>query len=947
MKNKYNPNLVEQKIYSFWEKNNFFKPNNNKDKKSFCIMMPPPNVTGNLHMGHAFQQTLMDILVRYNRMKGKNTLWQTGTDHAGIATQIIIQKKIIKEKGVFPKNYTREKLTKIAWGWIKKTKKTINNQIKRLGCSVDWTRERFTLDPKISKAVQKAFIKLYHNKLIYKKKRLVNWDTTVKTVISDLEIEYREINKTFWYIKYPIYKKKSHDESSTNFIEIATTRPETLLGDVAIAVNPLDTKNNHFIGKKAIIPIINRIIPIIGDSSIKINKGSGCVKITPGHNFIDYSIAVKNKLPIISIFSSSGTILNILKSYDYCGRKINMKHLKTPIIFQHLTIFEARKKIILEIKKLGLLKNTTSIIGKEAYSDRSGSIIEPMLKTQWYLKTNSLSKKAILAVKNNSIKIFPKQYVNMYFSWMNNIQDWCISRQLWWGHRIPIWYDKEKKIYVGKNEKDIRKKYLIDKSVVLMQEKDVLDTWFSSALWTFSTLGWPKKTDELKTFHSTNVLISGFDIIFFWIARMIMLTLYFIKDKHGNPQVPFKKLYITGLIKDEQGLKMSKSKGNVIDPLDMIDGINLPDLIKKRTSNLIKSNTLNTVINLTKKQFPYGIEAMGTDALRFTFSSIASNNRFINWDMNKLKGYRNFCNKLWNASRFVINKINISKLNIYQKNIETRCILNKWINIKFNDLIKDYENNLNNFRFDIASQALYNFLWNNFCDWYLECSKLFINKNFFNDKKKLEIEYTSLNILENFLILSHPIIPFITEIIWKEISIAKKMPFTSIMLQPFPKFNSLLVDKKCFIEMKWLKTIITSVRKLRLELNIKKFIKISICVQLNDSIGEEIITKYSKYLCKLSNLTCITNLNNENNKTNYIQRIINNIIFYIPIKYKEKIIYKNNLLIKKLHKINLKIEISKKKLSNKDFLKKAPKTILLKEKIYLSKLKNKKNELLN
>jgi len=947
MKKQYNPNSTEQKIYSFWEKNNFFKPNNNKNKKSFCIMMPPPNVTGNLHMGHAFQQTLMDILVRYNRMKGKNTLWQTGTDHAGIATQIIIQKKITKEKGIFPNNYKREKLTNIAWKWIKKTKKTINNQIKRLGCSVDWTRECFTLDSKISKAVQKAFITLYHDKLIYKKKRLVNWDTTVKTVISDLEIEYREVDKTFWYIKYPIYEKKGENEFSTKFIEVATTRPETLLGDVAIAINPLDSKNNHLIGKKAMIPIINRIIPIIGDSSINIHKGTGCVKITPGHSFTDYSIAVKNQLPIISIFSSSGTILDILKLYDYCGRKINMKCLQTPTIFRNLTIIEARKKILIEIKNLGLLKITTNIKGQEAYSDRSGSIIEPMLKTQWYLKTNLLSKKAILAVKNSSIKIFPKQYTNMYFSWMNNIQDWCISRQLWWGHRIPVWYDKEKKIYVGKSEKNIRKKYFIDNSVVLTQEKDVLDTWFSSALWTFATLGWPEKTDELITFHSTNVLISGFDIIFFWIARMIMLTLYFIKDKNGNPQVPFKKLYITGLIKDEQGLKMSKSKGNVIDPLDMIDGINLSDLIKKRTSNLIKSNTLNTIINLTKKQFPSGIKAMGTDALRFTFSSIASNNRFINWDMNKLKGYRNFCNKLWNASRFVINKIKISKLSEYPKTIEVKCVLNKWINLKLNDLIKHYEKNLNNFRFDMASQELYNFLWNYFCDWYLECSKILINKDFFNDKKKLEIEYTSLNILEQFLILSHPIIPFITEIIWKEISTAKKIPFKSIMLQPFPKFNSSLVDKNSIIEMKWLKVIIISIRKIRLELNVKKITQLSIYIYLNNSIEEEMITKYSKYLCNLSNLTFIKSLKNKVYKNDCIQKIINNIVFFIPIKYKENIVYKNNLLIKKLKKINLKIKISKKKLSNKDFLRKAPKNILIKEKIYLSKLKNEKNELLN
>ena len=706
MKKNYNPKDIEEYLYNFWEKNGFFKPNNNLKKPAFCIMMPPPNITGNLHMGHAFQQTIMDILIRYNRMQGKNTLWQVGTDHAGIATQILIERQIFSEERKTKKDYSRNDFIKKIWKWKKQSNFSVKKQMKRLGNSVDWDREKFTLDPDISHSVKEAFIILYKNNLIYQKKRLVHWDSKLETVISDLEVEHRLIKSKKWFIRYPIIKNTKN--INIKYLLVATTRPETLLGDTALAINPKDDKYNYLIGQSVICPIVNRIIPIIADHYADMNKDTGCVKITPGHDFNDYEVGQRHKLPMINILTFNGKIKSNFSIYDYQGSKSNFYDSSIPTEFKNLDILSARKKIIYEIEKLGLLEKIEECNVFTPYSERSGVIIQPMLTNQWYLKTSHLSQSAIDVVREKKIKFIPNQYKSMYLSWMNNIEDWCISRQLWWGHQIPVWYDDKKNIYVGHSEKKIREEYNISDNIILNQENDVLDTWFSSGLWTFSTLGWPEKTDFLKIFHSTDVLVSGFDIIFFWIARMIMLTMYLVKDSCGNPQIPFKDVYITGLIRDEEGKKMSKSKGNVIDPIDMIDGISLNELIEKRTSNLLQPNLSKKIRYHTIKQFPNGISATGTDALRFTFSALASNTRDIQWDMNRLKGYRNFCNKLWNASRFVLK--NTKDHNYFNFSVnDDMLLINKWILVKFNNTVKSYRNSLHSYPFDTAANILYDF----------------------------------------------------------------------------------------------------------------------------------------------------------------------------------------------------------------------------------------------
>jgi valyl-tRNA synthetase len=675
--------------------------------------------------------------------------------------------------------------------------------MRRLGNSVDWDREKFTLDPDISNAVKEAFIILYNKNLIYQKKRLVHWDSELETVISDLEVEHRLVKGKKWFIRYPIIQdKKTSNNHNIKYLLVATTRPETLLGDTALAVNPRDYKYKHLIGQYVLCPIINRMIPIIGDNYANLEKDTGCVKITPAHDFNDYIVAQRHKLPMINVFTLDGKVRIDFKIYNYKGFKSNVYCSLIPKKFQKLDILSARKKIIYEVQQLGFLEKVEECDLLVPYSARSGAIIQPMLTNQWYLKTLKLSKIAINAVKEKKINFIPNQYESMYFSWMNNIEDWCISRQLWWGHRIPVWYDRQKNIYVGRSEKEIRKNYNISKNTILKQDHDVLDTWFSSALWTFSTLGWPKKTQFLKIFHSTNVLVSGFDIIFFWIARMIMLTMYLVKDSHGKPQVTFKDVYITGLIRDEEGKKMSKSKGNVIDPIDMIDGISLNELIKKRTSNLLQSNLSERIRRCTIKQFPKGIEATGTDALRFTFSSLASNTRDIQWNMNRLKGYRNFCNKLWNASRFVL--MNTQNHDYFDFSVnENMLLINKWILIKFNNVVKSYRNSLDTYRFDIASNILYDFIWNVFCDWYLEFVKSVIKLG-----SSKEIYFTKnilIYVLESLLRLSHPIIPFITEEIWQRVKKVKKIEDKTIMLQSFPEYNSKLFDENVLSNISWIK----------------------------------------------------------------------------------------------------------------------------------------------
>ncbi|AEO08712.1 valyl-tRNA synthetase [Buchnera aphidicola str. Ak (Acyrthosiphon kondoi)] len=934
MEKTYNPKNIEESLYSFWEKNGYFKPDNLR-QSTFCIMMPPPNITGSLHMGHAFQQTIMDILIRYHRMQGKNTFWQVGTDHAGIATQILVERQIFLEEKKTKKDYNRDDFIKKIWIWKNKSNNIITKQMRRLGISVDWEHEKFTLDPDISIAVREAFILFYKNNLIYQKKRLVHWDSKLETVISDLEVEHRLIKGKKWFIRYPIVQNDVFIKNTIKYLTVSTTRPETLLGDTAIAINPEDHNYNQCIGKFVMCPLTNRIIPIIGDKYADLEKGTGCVKITPAHDFNDYKVAIRHKLPMINIFTFDGRIKSISEVYDYQGEKSDKYNTSIPLQFQNLDISSARIEIVKEIERLGFLEKFEDCNILVPYNDRSGVIIEPILTNQWYLKTSKLAKVALNAVKDKKIKFIPEQYESMYSSWMNNIEDWCISRQLWWGHRIPVWYDNKKNVYVGHNEKEIRQKYSISENISLTQENDVLDTWFSSGLWTFSSLGWPKKTTFLKLFHPTNVLVSGFDIIFFWIARMIMLTMYFVKDVDNNPQVPFRNIYITGLIRDEDGQKMSKSKGNVIDPLDMIDGISLSDLIKKRTKNLLQPNLFNKIVQRTIKQFPEGIKSTGTDALRFTFSALASSTRDIKWDMNRLKGYRNFCNKLWNASRFVL--INTKNHNFSVFDIKDNMLLiNKWILIEFNNTVKLYRESLDAYRFDIAANVLYDFIWNVFCDWYLEFVKIIIKIGSFQEV------YCTKNvlvyILELLLRLAHPIIPFITEIIWQSVKIIKNIKEKTIMLQAFPKYKHHLYDETILFSMNWIKKIIIFLRNIRIHMNISSKKLLPLFLYNITSQQKQIIKDNIFLIKKISFLDSITILLKKYDQDLCITEIIDGAEIIIPILKLVDTEIELKRLVKEEKKIQINILKVKNKISNKDFLYHAPKHIVNQEKNKLLKL---------
>lgn len=942
MKKNFNPQEIEKILYNFWEKSGFFKTNEKFNKKNFCIMIPPPNITGSLHMGHAFQQTIMDILIRYHRMQGDNTLWQVGTDHAGIATQAIVEKNLILKEGKNRLEYSRSDFVKKIWNWKEKYGNKIISQMRRLGNSVDWDRERFTLDPVISNAVTEAFITLYKDNLIYRKKGLVNWDPKIQTVISDLEVENRLTESFIWYIKYPLFEDCS-DFYNEKHLVVATTRPETLLGDVAVAVNPEDNRYSKLSGKHVVIPLINRVIPIIFDKHAKLNKNTGCVKITPGHDFNDYKVGLRHNLPMINILTFDGKIRDIPEIYDTDSIKNNVGYDFIPKKFKHLDRFVARKKIIYEIKLLGLLEKIIPHKNTIPYGDRSGDIIEPMLTDQWYLRTSQLAPTAIKAVKEGFINFIPKQYSNLYFSWMDNIQDWCISRQLWWGHRIPIWYDDNKNIYIGKNEVEIRKQYSVADHVNLIQEEDVLDTWFSSSLWTFSTLGWPDKTDFLDSFHPTNVLVSGFDIIFFWIARMIMLTMYFLKDKSGQPQVPFKTVYITGLIRDEQGIKMSKSKGNVIDPIDMIDGITLKELIKKRTKNMLKPNLAKVIKERTKKTFPQGIVATGTDALRFTFSALASVTRDIIWDMNRLKGYRNFCNKLWNASRFILMNVQREEL-IIKKDSYKLSLADQWIRLEFNSTVKIYRYALDNYRFDSAANILYDFVWYKFCDWYLEFSKIFMNHT--DTVNLIGTKCTLVHILESLLRLAHPIIPFITEEIWQRIKVLTNIKDKSIMLQNFPKYNSKLVNESVVNDMMWIQSAITAIRNIRASIKIISNKLIPVLFQNVNSKVKRIIDLHGNYLKILANVESITILSSVSKSPLSITKVIDGAEILVPMTGEINKKLEINRLYKEIDKINVSLQRLEFKLSNKKFILYAPQDIIERNKLISDKLKDKKIKLI-
>ncbi|ELN9001619.1 valine--tRNA ligase [Vibrio cholerae] len=818
MEKTYNPTSIEQDLYKTWEEQGYFKPHGDTSKDAYSIMIPPPNVTGSLHMGHAFQDTIMDTLIRCQRMKGKNTLWQVGTDHAGIATQMVVERKIAAEEGKTKHDYGRDAFIDKIWEWKAESGGTITKQLRRLGASVDWDRERFTMDDGFYKAVQEVFVRLYKDDLIYRGKRLVNWDPKLHTAISDLEVENKETKGHMWHFRYPLADGVKTADGK-DYIVVATTRPETMLGDTGVAVNPEDPRYKDLIGKEIILPIVGRRIPIVGDEHADMEKGTGCVKITPAHDFNDYEVGKRHNLPMINIFTFDANIRDVAEVFNTKGEASDVYSGELPAKYQGMERFAARKAIVAEFEQLGLLQEIKDHDLTVPYGDRGGVVIEPMLTDQWYVRAGILAKPAVEAVENGDIQFVPKQYENMYFSWMRDIQDWCISRQLWWGHRIPAWYDEQGNVFVGRNEEEVRAENNIAADVALRQDDDVLDTWFSSALWTFGTLGWPEKTPELNVFHPTDVLVTGFDIIFFWVARMIMMTMHFCKDEDGKAQVPFKTVYVTGLIRDENGDKMSKSKGNVLDPIDMIDGIDLESLVAKRTGNMMQPQLAAKIEKNTRKTFENGIEAYGTDSLRFTLAAMASTGRDINWDMKRLEGYRNFCNKLWNASRYVLMNTEEQDCGFAAGAELEYSLADKWIESQFELAAKEFNGHIDNFRLDMAANTLYEFIWNQFCDWYLELTKPVLWKG--TEAQQRATRRTLITVLEKTLRLAHPVIPYITETIWQSVKpLVDGVEGDTIMLQALPQYDAANFNQEALDDIEWVKAFITSIRNLRAEYDI-------------------------------------------------------------------------------------------------------------------------------
>ena len=853
MDKTYQPENFESKIYQNWEEQGFFKPNGDSSKNSFSIALPPPNVTGSLHMGHAFQQTIMDAMIRYHRMKGDNTLWQCGTDHAGIATQMVVERKLAAEEGLTRHDLGREEFIKRIWQWKEQSGGTITRQMRRLGDSVDWTRERFTMDEGLSEAVLEVFVRLYDEDLIYRGKRLVNWDPKLRTAISDLEVENKEVKGSMWYIRYPLADGLKTKDGK-DYLLVATTRPETLLGDTAVAVNPNDVRFNDLVGKHLVLPLVGRRIPIVADEHANMETGTGCVKITPAHDFNDFAVGKRHSLPMVNIFTEDACVREASEVCDTNGEASTETTDFIPEAYRGLERFKARDAVLADLEQQGLLDHIEDHTLSQPFGDRGGVPIEPMLTDQWYVRAKVLGKEALEAVEDGRIKFVPAQYTNMYYSWMRDLQDWCISRQLWWGHRIPAWYDEQGKVYVARNEEEARSKYNLGADVTLTQDPDVLDTWFSSALWTFSTLGWPNSDELLKMYHPTSVLVTGFDIIFFWIARMIMMTMHFIKNEDGTPQVPFHTVYVTGLIRDEEGQKMSKSKGNVLDPIDMIDGISVDDLVAKRTANMMQPQIAEKIAKRTRKQFKDGIAPHGTDALRFTLCALASNGRDINWDMKRLEGYRNFCNKLWNASRFVLMNVTADKL--VKPNDSDLSLADRFILSKLSKCIETIEGHMNAFRFDQVASSIYEFIWNEYCDWYLEFTKAILKDDNATQAQKDATAYTLVNVLETVLRMAHPVIPFITETIWQQCApmLDRMNADKTIMTAPYPQACEYAQDEEAEKAIAWIKDFITCVRNLRAEMKASPALTLSVMLRGAGEFEHNCVENYSNYLTLLSNI---------------------------------------------------------------------------------------------
>ncbi len=820
MDKTYSPHAIETKHYERWEREGRFKPQGDGD--GYCIVIPPPNVTGSLHMGHAFQDTIMDTLVRYHRMRGDNTLWQHGTDHAGIATQMVVERQL-NAAGRSRRDLGREQFVDKVWEWKETSGGRINDQMRRLGASVDWSRERFTMDDGLSEAVSNVFVKLYEEGLIYRGKRLVNWDPVLHTALSDLEVLSEEENGHLWHFRYPLAEGGDH-------LVVATTRPETMLGDSAVAVHPDDERYQHLIGQSVRLPIVDRLIPIVADSYVDPEFGTGCVKITPAHDFNDYEIGQRHDLQLINVLTDNAQINDDMPE-DYRG----------------MDRFDARKKVVSEFESLGLLEKIEPHKMKVPRGDRSGAVVEPYMTDQWYVKIAPLAEPAIKAVEDGDIRFVPDNWSKTYFDWMNKIQDWCISRQLWWGHRIPAWYDDAGNVYVGNDEDAVRDAHNLGSETALRQDDDVLDTWFSSALWPFSTLGWPQDTPEMKAFYPNNVLVTGFDIIFFWVARMIMFGLKF------TGEVPFREVYIHGLIRDQDGQKMSKSKGNVLDPIDLIDGIDLETLVAKRTSGLMQPHLAPKIEKATRRQFADGIPEFGTDALRFTFAALATTGRDIRFDLGRIEGYRNFCNKLWNASRFVLTTT--EPLDDDAGGEATPGVADRWITSRFAHLVGEVERQFDRYRLDLAAQAIYEFTWHEFCDWYLELSKATLYSDNASPASKRAAMQTLAATLEQLLRVMHPVMPFISEEIWQRVAPRTGISDASICDVRWPVIGTR--DAAAEEDMIWIQAFVLGVRQIRGEMDIApgKPLPVMLTQMSADDAGK--LERNRPLLVKMANLGSI------------------------------------------------------------------------------------------
>ena len=924
MEKTYQPEQIETRWYERWEADNRFAPSG--QGTPFSIMIPPPNVTGSLHMGHAFQDTIMDTLTRWKRMQGNNTLWQVGTDHAGIATQMLVERKIAAEEGKTRHDLGRDAFIDKVWEWKHESGGHITRQLRRMGASVDWSRERFTMDDGFYKAVQEVFVRLHEEKLIYRGKRLVNWDPTLHTAISDLEVENKEQQGSFWHFRYPLADGVKTDDGK-DYLVVATTRPETLLGDTGVAVNPEDERYASLVGKFIELPLVGRRIPVVADEHADMEKGSGCVKITPAHDFNDYEVGKRQNHLLINVFSKNATILEQAEIFDLKGQPQPDEDASLPAKYAGLDRFEARQQIVADMDALGLLEQVEAVNNTLPYGDRSGDVIEPLLTDQWFVAVESLAKPAIEAVENGDIQFVPKNYENMYFAWMRDLQDWCISRQLWWGHRIPAWYDEEGNVYVARTEIEAREKHELGPDVTLTQDEDVLDTWFSSGLWTFGTLGWPEETPELETFHPSSVLVTGFDIIFFWVARMIMMTLKFTK------QVPFKTVYVHGLVRDGQGQKMSKSKGNVLDPIDLIDGITLDELLEKRTGNMMQPKQAKAIAKATKDEFKDGIEAHGTDALRFTFLSQATTGRDIKFDMSRLDGYRNFCNKLWNASRYVLMNAEGEDCGTGGEEVEL-SLADRWIISQLQKTEAQVTKAMDEYRFDHASQALYEFVWNEYCDWYLELSKPVLWDENATAEAKRGTRRTLVRVLEAILRLAHPMMPYITEEIWQRVSPLAGVYMgenASIMLQAWPEADESKIDDQASLDIEWLKGVIIAVRNIRAEMNIAPGKPLDVLLTKGKPEDAERLESNRRFLSKLAKLESVTWLENPDDAPLSATQLVGDMEVLVPMADlidKDAEIARLSKEIEKQDKLIGGIE---KKLGNDGFIAKAPVAVVDKE----------------